>query len=183
MQTYVALLRGININGRKIVPMSELKSLFIDSGFVDVVTYINSGNVVFRAEKITTTMMRSLIEAELEKRFGFEVKVIVLSLKELTGHLSACPYDRMRMHQGEVIYLSLLSVSPGNKKIRGIQADPNETDEFIVKGKVVYLVVRHGYSRTRYNNAFIENELKVDATTRNINTLMKIAEIGLKLSR
>lgn len=183
MRTYVALLRGINVSGRKVVPMSELKKLFIDSGFRDVVTYINSGNAVFRADKITTAGMRALIEARLKTRFGFEVKVIVLSLRELTEYLSACPYDQGKLRQGEVVYVTLLSASPGMEKIGGMMTDPNETDEFTMKGKAVYLIARHGYSRTRYNNAFIENELKVGATTRNINTLVKIAEIGLNLSR
>ncbi len=58
---------------------------------------------------------------------------------------------------------------------------PDEVDEFSVAGKAVYLVAKHGYSKTRYNNAYMEKELNVDATTRNINTLMKIAEIGLRL--
>lgn len=56
------------------------------------------------------------------------------------------------------------------------------TDECVVKGKLVYLLVRNGYSRTVLNNGFIEKVLKVDATTRNINTLKRIADIGLSLN-
>lgn len=181
MQTYVALLRGINISGKKVVPMNELKRLFIDSGFSDVVTYINSGNVIFRAAMRSPVQIRSVIEKNLEERFGFDVKVIVVGLKELTGYLSACPYDQDRLSQGEVIYLSLLSAVPQRERTKGTARYPDEVDEFKVGGKVVYLVAKHGYSKTRYNNAYFEKELKVDATTRNINTLRKIAEIGLEL--
>lgn len=181
MQTCVALLRGVNVSGKKTVPMNELKRLFVDSGFVNVVTYLNSGNVVFQSDKDTNPRIRGLIEANLERRFGFEIKVIVLGLGELERYISRCPYDEKKLSQGEVIYFTLLSSAPSRKAVNEMKTCPDETDDFVVAVKVVYLVAGHGYSKTRYNNAFFEKAFRVDATTRNINTLRRISEIGLEL--
>ena len=61
-QTYIALLRGINVSGQKPVKMTELKELFESIGFTDVKTYIQSGNVVFKTEEIADI---SLTEAKI----------------------------------------------------------------------------------------------------------------------
>ena len=166
------------MSGKKTVPMPELKKLFIEAGYAGVYTYINSGNVVFRAAKPDPDAIRKILEERIESRFGFEVKVIVIALAELISYLAECPFDENSLREGEKIYLTFLSKLPSKQSVGAIEIGKGDTDAHVLKGKVVYLLVKNGYSQTNLNNAYLEKKLCVDATTRNINTLRKIAEIS-----
>lgn len=93
MPTSVALLRGINVGGRNLVPMSELAACFRDAGYTDVRTYIQSGNVVFTADPATGPRLESALEGMLERRFGIPITVVVRSRDELEATVSAAPVD------------------------------------------------------------------------------------------
>ncbi len=177
---FVALLRGINVSGKKVVPMAELRKLFLEAGYAGVSTYINSGNVVFNSDGEDPDAVRSDIEARLMKKFGFEVKVIVTTLPELRGYLSGCPYDEGLLKDGENIYITILSRRPGREESAGVESVDGKGDEHLLAGKAVYILVKGGYTKTVFSNSFLEKKLGVDATTRNINTLRKIAEIWEK---
>ena len=115
------------------------------------------------------------------EKFGFEVKVIVVGLGELKQYLAECPYSENGLKGSEKIYLTLLSAFPSKAAAAAIETSDGDTDEHLLTGKVIHLLVKNGYTKTRLNNMFLEKKLGVDATTRNINTLRKIAEIGEKL--
>jgi uncharacterized protein (DUF1697 family) len=88
---YLTLLRGINVGGKNKVPMAELRETFEEAGFAEVGTYINSGNVFFRAPRQKRAELAAEIESELSKRFGFELKVVVVSEAELRAVIAAAP--------------------------------------------------------------------------------------------
>jgi uncharacterized protein (DUF1697 family) len=75
---YVGLLRGINVGGSNIIPMAALKSAFARMGFSDVVTYIQSGNVIFSAPVVGDSSLERTIEAALTKEFRYASRVIVV---------------------------------------------------------------------------------------------------------
>jgi len=77
MQVYTSFLRGINVSGVRTVDMDELRRVFLDAGFEDVVTYINSGNVVFRSGRRKKKAILELLEKKILDKFGFEVKVSI----------------------------------------------------------------------------------------------------------
>lgn len=162
--------------------MAELSKLFLEAGFTDVSTYINSGNVVFSARETDTALIVSAIEHRLLKKFGFEVKVIVVGLSELRRLVSMCPFDEKKLKDREKIYITLLSEKPEKRDISEIGKVDSREDEYMIAGKAIYLLVKNGYTKTVMNNSFLEKKLRSVATTRNINTLRKIAEIGEKLS-
>ena len=179
MRIYIALLRGINVNGNKIVPMAALKQLFTAAGYSGVTTYINSGNMIFKSAESEPDEIRQILEMRIEARFGFEVKVIVIGLEELNRYLAECPFKEDALGPGEKIYLTLLSKLPSKQAVRAIEIRKGDGDLDVLRGRVVYLLVKNGYSNTSLNNTFLEKKLCVDATTRNINSLRKIAEIGM----
>ena len=78
MHAYICLLRGINVSGQKKIKMIELKASFEKLGFTDVVTYIQSGNIVFKSDRKDTKMIENTIHQMLFDDFGFDVTVIVL---------------------------------------------------------------------------------------------------------
>lgn len=87
---YVALLRGINVGGKNPVPMADLREVFESAGHAEVSTYIQSGNVLFRSDKTGPDLEKS-IEADLEKRFGVPLVVVVRSLRQLRTVVDKAP--------------------------------------------------------------------------------------------
>ena len=77
MNTYIALLKGINVGGHKKVPMADLRELLSKSGFENVQTYIQSGNVILQSNNSDISKIESDIEKSIEDYFGFEVSVLV----------------------------------------------------------------------------------------------------------
>ena len=77
MKTYIALLRGINVSGHKKVPMAELREILSKVGFVNVQTYIQSGNVIFQSIEEDTQKLTDIIQKEIKDHFGFEVPVLI----------------------------------------------------------------------------------------------------------
>ena len=91
MKRYIALLRGINISGKNKISMSELKAEFEALGFYEVVTYLNSGNVVFTSKTDNTNNTKSIIEKMIVEKFGIAIHVYVIDLDELKDILSNSP--------------------------------------------------------------------------------------------
>jgi uncharacterized protein (DUF1697 family) len=91
MNQYLVLLRGINVGGKNIIKMADLKAAFEVLGFFNVVTYIQSGNVLFQSDEKEKALLTATIEKGLSKRFNFEAKVVVISQKELTAIIRNAP--------------------------------------------------------------------------------------------
>ena len=91
MNGYLVLLRGINVGGKNIIKMVDLKASLEEMGFSNVVTYIQSGNVLVQSEDKDKAVLTSKIEKGLSKRFNFEAKVVVISQKELTAIIKSAP--------------------------------------------------------------------------------------------
>lgn len=88
---YLALIRGINVGGKNLVKMADLRAAFEDLGFADVATYIQSGNVLFRAPRQRREQLAARIESELSRRFGTELKVVLLTTAQLTEVIAGAP--------------------------------------------------------------------------------------------
>ncbi|HVY96705.1 MAG TPA: DUF1697 domain-containing protein [Solirubrobacterales bacterium] len=103
---YVILLRGINVGGKNIVKMAELRTACEAIGLADVATYINSGNVLFRAPRRRRAEMAAEFETELTERLGTELKVVVLSEPELRAVVEGAPDGfGAETHRCDVIFL------------------------------------------------------------------------------
>ena len=91
MNRYLILLRGINVGGKNIIKMADLKASLEDMGLSNVVTYIQSGNVIFQSDEKDKAGLTTKIEKGLSKRFTFDAKVVIVSYKELTDIIRAAP--------------------------------------------------------------------------------------------
>ena len=108
MATYLALLRGINVGGKNIIKMTELKAAFENMGFTDVATYIQSGNVLFEAAENNRKNLTDRIEKELSEQFDFESRVVVVSHDELEQVVKGAPKgfgSAPAKYRYDVIYL------------------------------------------------------------------------------
>lgn len=88
---YIALLRGINVGGKNVIPMKELKSLFEQCGFTDVETYIQSGNVLFSSGVSDASKIKKKIAINLKKISGVEIPVVLLTAEQLSFVVANAP--------------------------------------------------------------------------------------------
>jgi uncharacterized protein (DUF1697 family) len=91
MSQYAALLRGINVGGKNIIRMADLKACFEDLGFQDVRTYIQSGNVIFRAPGSSQSGLTEKIEEALSKAFNYQSRVVVRSHRQMKDIVANAP--------------------------------------------------------------------------------------------
>jgi len=172
MQTYIALLRGINV-GNKQMKMADLKLLFEELGLADVVTYIQSGNVVFASE--SKNGLAEKISKGIQKSFGFEVPVLVKTVSEIEGILAACPFSEEKK---KASYFILLNEPPAKNLMDKVSQEAYPGEEFNITENCVYLFASKGYGVAKCNNNFFEKKLGVAATTRNYRTLAKLIELA-----
>ncbi|SRX75927.1 DUF1697 domain-containing protein [Aequorivita antarctica] len=175
MQTHIALLRGINVGGHKKLKMADLKLLFEDLGFQDVVTYIQSGNVVFDAEEGED--LSGKISKEIENRFGWELPVLVKTVNEIAIILTDCPFKEEKKVEA---YFMLLASPPKEEFMKAVSEISYPNEEFVLSPECVYIYFGNGYGNAKLNNNFFEKKLKVAATTRNYRTLAKLVELAEK---
>ena len=88
---YVCLLRGINVGGKNVIKMTDLRARFELLGFTEVVTYIQSGNVVFAAKRASPVKLAAAIEKELRTAFGYEARVVLLSAAQVAQAIEEAP--------------------------------------------------------------------------------------------
>ena len=172
MPTYISILRGINVSGQKKILMSDLKALYESLGFKNVVTYIQSGNVIFQFKKETDAKLSQMIEAAISKKYQFDVPVIIRSLEEVEKIIAWNPFLNKKNTVIERLHVTFLAEIPSKEKFSF------PPDEFIIAGKEVFLHTPNGYGNTKLSNNFFENKLKVKATTRNWKTVNKLEELA-----
>lgn len=169
--TYVALLRGINLGARNKVAMVDLKALFAALGAEDVVTYVQSGNVVFAAAGDLAEAAERRIRSDL----GLDVKVLTRTAKELARVEARNPFAG---RDAKSLHVTFLADKPDRARARGLDPKRFEPDEFRVVGREVYLHCPNGYGRSKLTNAYFEKELGVAATTRNWRTVTSLAGLA-----
>jgi uncharacterized protein (DUF1697 family) len=179
MQTYISILRGINVSGQKKILMADLKTLIETLEFKEIFTYIQSGNVVFKSDgKLPDMGLAKKIEAAIEKKYGFRVPVIIRNLEELNKVISNNPFLKEKNISIEKLHVTFLSQAPKENNINNIENIDFSPDRFFIKAKEVFLHIPESYGKTKLSNKFFENKLKVTATTRNWKTVTKLFEIA-----
>ena len=185
MKTYISLLRGINVSGQNKIRMPELKLAYEALELSNVVTYIQSGNVIFDCEEQEPAPLGRSIEAELARSNGISVRVFLRNIDHFEQIINNNPFSTQRNEDPEKLHVSFLSDSPSESALSNLPlpADPKisgagKADEFMVYDKEIYLFCPNGYGRTKLSNSFFERKLSVSATTRNWKTVNAVFEIA-----
>jgi uncharacterized protein (DUF1697 family) len=174
---YAALLRGINVGGKNLLPMKDLIQLFVAAGCDEVSTYIQSGNVLFSAPAKVTRTLPAVIGEAISKRFGFSIPVILRSAEEL-GHVASKNPFLAKDADPAALHVSFLADAPEAARARKLDPKRSPPDELIVKGKEVYLHLPNGMGRTRLTNAYLDSTLGTVSTARNWRTVLKLVELA-----
>jgi uncharacterized protein (DUF1697 family) len=186
MPTYLALLRGINVSGQKIIKMEELRNLMESVGYGSVKTYIQSGNIIFESTGTSKTKVAAGVEALIEGHYGFDVTVFILDYKELKGVIDNNPFVEGRQVEpsgSKKIYVTFLMEVPGPDNLEKLRQAPIGEDKIEVVHNVLYFKLFSKASESKLSNSLIENKLKLRATTRNWNTTLKLLEMMESSSR
>lgn len=173
---YVALLRGINVGGNNKIAMALLKTAFERLGFYDVKTYINSGNIIFRADDQTELELAAAIERVIKQDFGLDIKVLVRNretIQTIARTLSPCWVNDQTM-KCDVMFLWEDVDNP--RVVEQLAIKPDLEDAIYVKGALLWRVTRKYITRSGMMK-MVGTELYKKITVRNCNTLRKIAAI------
>ena len=177
----IALLRGINVSGRKTAPMTDVKRALESLSFENVRTYAQSGNVIFDCGRAETAKMAPFVEEKLRETFGFSTNVLIRTQRELEKIIENNPLIDGAHKEPEKLYVTFLSDRPDETVASTINIQLDQGEKFVIVGTEVYLYCPNGYARTTLNNAMFETKLKTVATTRNWKTVNKLLIIS-KLS-
>ena len=175
MKTYIAFLRGINVGGQKKIPMAELRELLSKSGFENVKTYIQSGNVIFQSTEGNIESLELNIQNTIKNYFGFEVPVIVKIPKELKQIFDACPFSEEEKLNS---YFMMLYAVPDRAIVDEVLNISYPNEIFHISNDCVYFYCATGYGKAKMSNNFFERKLKVTATARNYKTMVKLLSLS-----
>jgi uncharacterized protein (DUF1697 family) len=173
--TRVALLRGINLAGKKKVPMARLRELAVDLDMADPQTYVQSGNLVFETDLDESQVVGGLQDA-LRSEFGFEVEVITRSAAEMSAIASSHPFSDLGL-EDRLLQVAFLDRLPEVEVRELIGAEEFAPDRLEGDGREVYLAYPGGSARSKLGHALLESRLGVSVTLRNWRTVKKLAEM------
>ncbi|WNM18138.1 DUF1697 domain-containing protein [Flavobacterium capsici] len=174
---HLALLRGINVSGHKMIKMEELRKALESIGFTNVSTYIQSGNVFVDSDEESAAKVGFLIKQEIYKTFGHDVPVIMVTKDDL----QACLERNEFLNESDVdlkkLYVSFISSELPENMITQLNLNFIEPDKIQLDGRRIYLKYDISPAKTKLDNKWIEKSMNVVSTTRNWNTVNKLLEL------
>jgi uncharacterized protein (DUF1697 family) len=177
MTRYIALLRGINVTGQNLVSMESLRSYFEEiPGVKNVITYVQSGNVLFDAPIADANTFVPIIEQKLHQKLGYEVNVLLRLFSEMKQVIENNPLTTVKTEEKNRLYVTFLSEVPAFDVRGSLGVYSNDAEYARVVNKEVY-IYSNNYGKTCFSNTFIEKKLGVKATTRNWATVNKLVEL------
>lgn len=180
MTTYISILRGVNVSGQRLIKMDALKKMYEKLNFENVHTYVQSGNVIFSVIEKDSKELEKIITSQIEIYFGFEVPVIVMNAKSLEAIIENNPFVKDNLKESTSLYITFLMDSPTEFNKESIIEMKHPSEEIAFSSNAVYLYCPNGYGRTKLTNNFLENKLKVIATTRNLKTANELLKLATK---
>ena len=176
MNTYIALLRGINVGGKRRLPMRELVSLLEGLGLKNIRTYIQSGNVVFQSDPPLATDLAERIGAAIQESHGFTPRVLLLDLAQFQRAVAANPFPEAEANP-KSLHLYFLASTPDAPDLPALAELQRESERFILSDRVFYLHAPDGIGRSKLAER-VEKLLGVPATARNWRSVCKILALA-----
>jgi len=173
---HVALLRGINVGGKNKLPMKDLVALFEAAGCTDVRTYIQSGNVVYRAGGKLAAQVPALLAAAIEQRLRLRVPLVTRSAREMQAVAANNPFVA-RGVSTKTLHVAFLAAAPSRAALAALDPRRSPPDELIARGKELYLACPNGMARTKLTNAYLDSTLATVSTMRNWNTVLALTAL------
>lgn len=178
MTIHFALLRAINLAGRQMVAMSDLRDLLTKLGFADARSLLQSGNLVFRSGRRTPAQLERLLEAEADKRLGLQTSFFVRNAEEWKELVARNPFRKEAEHDPGHLVVMFLKDAPPPEAVKALQAAIKGPEVVRAAGRQAYVVYPIGIGRSRLTHTLIEKKLATRGTGRNWNTVLKLGALA-----
>lgn len=177
MPTHLALLRGVNVSGHRMIKMDALKTAIEKIGFQNVQTYIQSGNLFIETIEENAAKVGFIIKQEIQKTFGHDVPVIVISQKDLELCITNNPFLKINNVDFKKLYVAFISTILKPDNINDLKISNFKPDEASIDNNRIFIKYEIGAGKTKLDQNYIEKKLNVTATIRNWNSINKLLEI------
>lgn len=171
---YVAFLRAINVGGHRIIRMADLKAALEEDGFANVQTYIASGNVLLQYPSPDPVEIRCTVERVIAGRFGLDVEVMLRAHAAIRDMVERDPFGDVELGKQITGYVTLLYEPPGPALVEAIEGLSTDVETLRVRGSDVFTTYYRERGKAEQVTG-LEKKLKLVGTTRNWNTMLKLA--------
>jgi len=179
MIKYVAFLRGINVGGKKLIKMEDLRRVIESLGLKNVRTFIASGNVLFDTSQTNRDALTRKIEKELLTAFGHDIPVVLQTIDELRDILRVGPFKKIKPSAGVMMCVTLLVAEPKASPKLPFKSAIENLEVLAIKNQVAFILCRRKKNGMfSFPNNFFEKEFGVTATTRQWNTIVRIVDFA-----
>ncbi|MGO4450895.1 DUF1697 domain-containing protein [Phyllobacterium sp. TAF24] len=176
--TYIILFRGVS--GATLLPVQPLKAALLEDGFEKVVTYINTGNVILVSDRTPRQIVQRIADITLE-RFSFSKSIMIVTKSAWKKLIASNPF-REGASEGNKLHAYVLEKEPDGAAVKALERKNAGPEQFAVDGKVLYYYPPQGASESKLFSK-IETTLKVAATARNWNTVLKLAQLAEQIDK
>lgn len=173
----VALLRGINVGGNRKIGMPELCQAAAESGFTEVESYINSGNLVFEAGKMKADQVAKTLESLIKSQFGFEVDVVVRTGSQWGRYTASNPFPGAVRIRPKMLHLGLAKLPCKNLSGARLAERALHGEKVIVVGDAIWVDFAESVGKSKLTPAWFEKIAGSPVTLRNWNTVLKLNEM------
>ena len=177
MTTHVALLRAINLGTHNPVRMADLREFLTRLGFGDVQSVLQTGNLVFQADRRTGAQLEQLLETEAKKRLKLETDFFVRTASEWQTLIARNPFPKEAKRDPAHLVVMFLKDAPQAEDVKALQAAISGREVVHGVGSQLYITYPDGIGRSRLTNAGIEKHIHTRGTGRNWNTVLKLGAL------
>jgi uncharacterized protein (DUF1697 family) len=177
MTTRLALIRGINVGGHRLVPMPALRGLLAQLGLGEARSILQSGNLVFRSAARPAELER-LLERQTAKRLGLRTHYFIRTGAEWKAIIAGNPFAEAAARDPGHLVVIFFKQTPAPEKVAALRAAIVGREAFESAGRHAYVVYPDGIGRSRLTPALIESKLGIQGTGRNWNTVRKLGALG-----
>jgi uncharacterized protein (DUF1697 family) len=183
MTIHIALLRAVNVGGRKPIIMAELRDLLRKLGFLGVRSLLQTGNLVFLSNSLMGSGLECLLEEEAAKRLDLHTDFFVRAAEEWKTIVANNPFrDEAKRDPGHLVVM-FLKRAPSARDVEALQASITGPEIVRADGRQAYIVYPAGIGRSRLTNILVEKSFGTRGTARNWNTVLKLDSLVSKASR
>jgi uncharacterized protein (DUF1697 family) len=174
---YIALLRGVNVGGNNKLPMKSLTALCEAHGCSSVQTYIQSGNIVFKAAAKSAAAFPRALKEDIKKNFGFETTIILRTVDEMRAVTENNPYLTPGVDT-KFLHVTFLAGEPSLTDVVRLNPVCDKEEAFTLRGKEIFMYLPNGMGRSKMATYAFDKILRTVGSTRNWQTVTKLLALA-----